>query len=147
MAGVPYRFLTKVEKTEDCWLWKSQRNRQGYGQYTLNYKTLLAHRYHWEVVNGPIPDGLFVLHRCNNPSCVRPEHLYLGTHQDNMKDRELAGTVSRVYGEKNHQAILTQVQADWARKQVEAGMTHRNVAFKLRCSRALISLIIQGKRY
>lgn len=148
------RFESKFVKVDGCWEWLGAKTRQGYGQFGygrrptgIGYNTVGAHRVSWTLYRGAIPEGLSVLHKCNNTSCVNPEHLYLGTHQDNMKDRREAGTVSRVYGETNHQAILTQAQADWAREQVIAGRTRRSVAFKLRCSRALIGLIVQGKRY
>lgn len=85
------RFWCHVKKTDSCWLWIRGTNKRGYGQFnsgvTKGYKNTRAHRYSWELVNGVIPEDLQVLHKCHNPKCVNPEHLYLGTHRQNMDDR------------------------------------------------------------
>lgn len=83
------RFYDKVmpEPNTGCWLWLSTTNWKGYGQFWINGKYQMAHRisYLWNVAD--IPDGLLVLHTCDNPSCVNPDHLRVGTNQDNMTDR------------------------------------------------------------
>ncbi len=96
------RFWTKVEKTDTCWVWKGSRHKQGYGYFVIgsrvdgSRKIALAHRWIWEQINGPIPDGLNLLHTCDNPPCVNyVEHLYLGTQSDNMRDREARGRANR----------------------------------------------------
>ena len=92
------RFWKYVNKTETCWLWAGGTNgRAGYGHILADLpsrKLVYAHRVSWELANGAIPDGLWVLHNCpggDNPSCVNPDHLYLGTNSDNIKD-EIAKT-------------------------------------------------------
>ncbi len=83
------RFWAKVLKTDGCWLWQGYINPiTGYGQANKNQYPILAHRLAYELTYGKIPEGKFVLHKppCNNRLCVRPEHLYLGTHRDNMDD-------------------------------------------------------------
>lgn len=86
---VAIRFARLVERGPGCWLWKGARQPNGYGRfsaYSKARKTQMAHRWAWILANGPIPDGMRVLHRCDNPPCVNPAHLFLGTDSDNMRD-------------------------------------------------------------
>lgn len=85
------RFWARVEKTDGCWRWTSttSRGRRGnYGRMRLADSgiTTAAHRVAYTIANGPIPEGMIVCHRCDNPVCVRPEHLFLGTQRDNVRD-------------------------------------------------------------
>jgi hypothetical protein len=73
---------------DDCIEWDKRRNRKGYGERRVNGVHWYAHRYAWFEVNGPIPEGMHVLHTCDNPACVNIKHLWLGTNLDNMKDRD-----------------------------------------------------------
>ena len=84
------RFWTKVQRGEGCWEWTASRTKFGYG--ILGIRRIArsprkAHRMSWEIAHGPIPGNFHVLHRCDNPPCVRPDHLYLGTNADNVRDR------------------------------------------------------------
>lgn len=86
-APAEVRFWRRVDKTDDCWLWTGGSNGLGYGVFGIaTGQTMGAHRYSWQIVFGPIPDGMFVCHQCDTPACVRPDHLFLGTHEDNMVD-------------------------------------------------------------
>lgn len=90
------RFWQKVNKTDDCWLWTAALSQSGYGWFgpcviaNKYYKTVRANRYSWWLHFGDL-NGLWVLHKCHNRACVRPDHLYLGDHRQNMQDRKLAG--------------------------------------------------------
>lgn len=98
------RFWQRVRKTETCWLWTGYRNDNGYGQVGFNGHVRLAHRVAYTLAFGIIPEGMDVLHHCDNPSCVRPDHLFLGTQLDNIRDRDTKGRGVVP-------AILTDVQA------------------------------------
>lgn len=87
-SGLVRRFHSKVDKHGDdkCWPWKASRNSSGYGWIRINYRLFLAHRISWEIHFGAIPEGKLILHKCNNRSCVNPQHLYIGDHVDNAGD-------------------------------------------------------------
>lgn len=86
------RFVAKIHPRESgCWEWIGARHRKGYGKIVGAQGTQYAHRVAWVLKHGPIPDELMVLHRCDNPRCCNPAHLFLGTHADNMRDMVVKG--------------------------------------------------------
>jgi hypothetical protein len=85
------RFEANIRKTESCWLWTGMLTDGGYGVISDHQKKTRAHRASYALYVGPIPEGMHVLHRCDNPPCVNPKHLFLGTHIDNMRDMESKG--------------------------------------------------------
>jgi hypothetical protein len=81
------RFWLKVRKTSGCWIWiGSAHNKNGYGMFWYKKNHILAHRYSWLIHKRKIPKGLFVLHKCDNPPCVNPKHLWIGNQSENMLD-------------------------------------------------------------
>lgn len=90
MKTLEERFWEKVLITPfyECWEWLGSKDKDGYGYFGHKDK---AHRFSWKINNGVIPHKIHVLHKCDNPSCVRPQHLFLGTHEDNMKDMAKKG--------------------------------------------------------
>lgn len=84
--GIEDRFWGKVEKTATCWLWQGHLSRGGYGHFAVGSRPIKAHRFAYSLINGEIPDGLVVLHSCDTPACVNPDHLSVGTDSDNQRD-------------------------------------------------------------
>ena len=115
------RFESKICKTETCWLWTAGRTEAGYGTFWLEGKTRLAHRVSWELHKGPMPDGLDVLHRCDNPPCVNPDHLFLGEQLDNMQDMFLKGRARKAHGEQHANAKVKRAQVEDIRRRSESG--------------------------
>lgn len=133
-------FWENVGKSDGCWLWTGAIGSGGYGRFLGE----AAHRWSYEQAYGPIPDGLWVLHRCDNPPCVRPDHLFLGTHQDNMDDMEQKGR--QAMGERHGCARLApeQVQAIRSRYAV-GGVSYGSLAKEYDVSKATIGHIVSGR--
>ena len=124
------RFWSRVNKTKSCWLWTGTiRGKSGYGCLEINSKLTSAHRYSWTLSKGNIPDDLFVLHKCDNKLCVRPEHLFLGTQADNNKDRATKNRSWHPTGELHPIHVLTESQVREIRAIYAKGtMSQRDIA-------------------
>jgi hypothetical protein len=112
------RFLEKVRKTDACWEWTACKDRHGYGLIGVGgHRVVYAHRVAYELFVGAIPRGKQVLHQCDNPLCVRPTHLFIGTNADNRADSVAKGRQAR--GEQNGRAKLTRLQIQEIRRQYQ----------------------------
>lgn len=148
------RFWTKVQKSEGCWKWKDVPCKNGYGLFNVWPEKFYAHRVMWELTRGPIPAGLFVLHHCDNPMCVNPEHLFLGTNLDNVRDmmakgRNPHGKTSYLYGhpEKNAQAKLSWDDVEKIKTLRAQGVMQKDLARQFSVSRSTIQGILYGKKW
>ncbi len=99
-------FWSKVKRGTGCWEWQASCYTDGYGRYIINRTIRCAHRVSYEMGHDPIPKGMLVCHTCDNPPCVRPSHLFLGTYKDNMIDASRKGRMCR--GEENNKSKLTE---------------------------------------
>ena len=114
-----------------CWDWSGYIDVGGYGRYTYKSKSLRAHRVSWEIYHGDIPEGLCVLHKCDNRCCVNPDHLFLGTIQDNAIDMCNKGRHCDVSGYNNGRSKLTKDIIDVIRSDYnKGGITVKSLSIK-----------------
>lgn len=171
-AIMQFRFWPKVtfpEEGLECWVWRGARNNHGYGQLNLDNKRIYAHRIAWEHCFGPIPHGLCVLHRCDNPPCINPAHLFLGTYVDNALDmvrkgrdaatrhpeRVLRGDQhpshlrpeTRPRGEAHSGAKLTVEKVREIRRRFAAGVAARALAREFGLGRSTIQHVIHRESW
>jgi len=142
------RFIRKVllDCEANCWEWTGGKAGIGYGTIHQDGRgTVRAHRVSFELFNGPIPDGLCVLHRCDNPGCVNPTHLFLGDHQDNMADRDAKERTLR--GRKHPRAKLTESDVRTIHQRLADGYTQNEIAESLGVTQAQISHISRGHQW
>lgn len=132
------------EPNSGCLLWASAVNRKGYGHMMWRGKTHLAHRVAWACANGPIPAGLLICHRCDVPSCINPDHLFLGTNAANMADMVAKERQAAKSGELNGNAKLSASQAAEIRA---ATGTLTDVAARFGISKSMVSLIRRGEAW
>ena len=143
--GIAARLFARSKQEGECLVWTGARKRGGYGEIKINYRPASTHRIAWEVANGPIPKGLHVLHSCDNPPCIRHEHLFIGTNNDNIKDKLRKGRQPR--GEKHCCAKLTEEQVVSLRMEYALGaISQKAIGEKYGMSPSGVSLIISGKR-
>jgi len=124
-------FLNKLVKDDNCLEWKAAKNDRGYGQFFVDEKVVYAHRWIYEQVYGPIPDGYDVCHHCDNPSCVRPQHLFAGTRLDNVRDMDSKGRGSYTAhaGSRHGMSKLTEEDVVEIRRQYAMGQyTYQEIA-------------------
>jgi len=148
MPSQEERFWAKIDKSSECWLWQGSKRHKGYGAfcYVRDGQVVQgrAHRYSYELHIGPIPQGMFVLHICDNPACVRPDHLFLGTNQDNIADMMRKGrhAVGHYHpkangglgmyrrGEAHHASKMTNTLVRQLRNDRAKGMSYSKLAQK-----------------
>lgn len=131
------KFWDRVSRTvdaEECWLWFAGRTASGYGILAHHGRSLYAHRLAYEIHNGPIPRHLHVLHRCDNPPCVNPAHLFLGDHRANMNDMVRKGR-------NCHK--LTHADADVIRELKANGIATKDVAELFGVSTKMVGYIVR----
>jgi hypothetical protein len=144
------RFWAKVQRGEpdDCWIWTAATKRGyghfKYGHFKVDGKMVKAHRFSYALAHGPILDGLHVLHRCDNPPCVNPAHLFPGTNADNIRDKEAKGRGNQPRGTANGKCHLTNEEVAEIRT---APGTQREIGERFGISWPTVSRIKRGKTH
>lgn len=153
-GSVSDRFWAKVDRNGPevrpgigrCWVWTGARSKAGYGVIsTPGARAARANRVVWELVRGPIPEGLLVRHACDNPPCCNPSHLSLGSHADNSRDSVLRNRQAQ--RERHGRAIMSAEAAAKLREDRAAGATQNALAAKYGISRATVRQIIRGRTW
>ena len=145
-----FRFWRKVLKggENDCWEWGGAKGRDGYGVVFIGPSGAVrqhkAHRVSFSYATGPIPEGLCVLHKCDNPPCVNPAHLFLGTRAENNADKVAKGRQPHNMGEANPRAKLTRADAEEIRKMLDIGHTQTEIAKCFGVAQGQISRVKAG---
>ncbi len=136
------RFWDRVEKSDSCWRWTGYLTK-GYGRIRVDNQHIRAHRLSYQIHFGEIPAGLHVLHHCDNPACVNPDHLYVGTDKDNARDRVVRGRQPRHFGEANPHAKLTAVDV----AAIRAGGNVANMAKRYGVSPSTVYMARRGSNW
>ena len=126
-------------------MWGGHISAAGYGKVSINGKVTYAHRVSYSLTFGAIPDGLHVCHRCDNPSCVRPDHLFLGTHQDNMNDRDQKGRTGTGAKVGRPQKFTPEQIRMIRTEHAETGLASRPLARKYGVNRKTMQRILKGE--
>lgn len=142
------RFWAKVDKqgNDDCWNWTGSLRGRRYGDLRVNGPKEKAHRVSWVIHNSQIPDGICVCHRCDNPACVNPSHLFTGTHADNMADRDMKGRLGPRHGEYGSNTKLTEKQVIEIIR-LRGGVTQVTLAERFGVSPSTIGMIHINKTW
>lgn len=146
MSDYVERLWAKVRRGEGCWLWTGARTPKGYGSCTVNGRRMTPHRLAYQAAFGPVPPGSHILHRCDNPACVRPDHLFRGTNADNIADKVAKGR--QLHGEQIacHKLTVAQVR-EIRRRYAEGAIGYRRLAREFGVSKGAILCVVRRKNW
>lgn len=131
IAAQRFWVRVSIKSDDECWPWGGSHHNQGYGTFMWRKRTWYAHRVAWSFWFGPIPKGLSVCHQCDNTKCCNPNHLFLGTHKENIQDAFRKGRIPKPeykVGSAHHNSKLTEEDVIEIRRRRVLGETHRSIA-------------------
>lgn len=141
--GQVINFLIKIRRSDGCWEWLGRRQNNKYGSHTFYGRDWLAHRLAYQLLKGDVSPDLDVCHHCDNPICVNPDHLFLGTHLDNMRDMVRKGRLRVPKKWNSPHAKLTQEQRKAAILMIQEGDSYDNVGKQFNVSPFTIRRIVK----
>ncbi len=142
------RLFNKIVKTNTCWNWTGGINHKGYGLFSIKHKMFLVHRVSFKLFKGEIPLKMQVNHSCDNPICINPKHLWLGTQQDNVNDMIKKGRARYAQGENVNTAKLRDFEVRKIRSLYSTGeFTYKELALKFDVEKSNIGMIIRNKTW
>ncbi len=142
-----YKNVLMPNNKNECWIWQKQKTSR-YGKMTVNgIKSIGAHRFSYEYFNEEIPDGMFVCHHCDQPKCVNPKHLFLGTPQDNVDDKMRKGRFKCAIGEKQGHSKLTEKDVIEIKLKLKAGISRKNISKEYLVNILTIGKIARGETW
>lgn len=145
LPSVECKFWSLVEKSDGCWNWNGNFSTWGYGRLWAQGISMPVHRLSYFLENGTIPEGLLVCHRCDNKKCVRPSHLFLGTHNDNSDDKIKKGRAVYAKGEQKGNHKLTNLKVVEMRQLYSfGGITQREIAKLFKVSKSTSGTVLKG---
>jgi HNH endonuclease len=137
--------FTQAYNSDDCWVWIGRKSYKGYGVMKINNHSVSAHRFSYELHRGKIPNGMLVCHHCDNPACVNPSHLFLGTIQDNNLDRDKKGR--KALGEDNGKSKLTEYDVREIKKLISLNISDSEISRRFNCWHTTIRAIRINKTW
>ena len=143
--AVEVHIMSRVIASDGCWWWSGGKNKHGYGTCCIGRSTRAVHRLMYELRVGEIPPGMHVLHRCDNRSCCRPDHLFLGVNADNVADRNAKGRQAR--GERNAKSRLSLADVQTIRSRRAEGYTYSMIASEFGISDVAARKVATGRNY
>lgn len=141
-------FWSHVQKTDTCWFWTGAKDHNGYGRLIsrlLPKPQICAHRFSYEMRYGPISKGLYVCHRCDNPACVNPDHLFLGTQTENMADAKQKGRTR--HGSNHWRSKLDEQKVKRIFELRQTGMTHKAIANDLGVTPMAVGRVLRNQAW
>lgn len=139
------RFWSCVDRSDGCWTWTGAKSKGGYGRFKADGRQHAAHRVSYALANTPLPRNVFVCHRCDNPACVRPDHLFAGDHLANMQDMVSKGRSTK--GRIPPSARLTERDVEVIRRLSALGVGQREIGLAFDVATSTIAHVVTGRTW
>lgn len=142
------KIWARIDQTSDCWPWTGAVDKNGYGLFRVNGKTARIARVFWELLNGrKLLTSEHILHTCDSPGCMRPDHFFVGTHAENMADMAQKGRANKPAGSLNGRARFSEERVKAVRQDAFDGLTLTQLEAKYQAPRGTLQHIVSGRTW